>query len=377
MFGIFDDISEPTIIFKENRLIYANTAACMHLKSYSVTLLKKEWREIFFETSIEEITEKLKDSEEFRMKLKLPTGESLSFKIKAVDYINEGYILLQAGKKDKENDRGVTRIIAPRAIYDPIKAGIASIYNYKLADSFMKVSGELRELSDIPEANKKASDIEKHIIGVYEEFKNFAGELLDIDERYMTHNIVFSVTDLLERITARMNTAFRMENEKARVIFEDMPKHEPIIVGDYLKIGSSVVTLITVLINILKRKNKSAEVRLILERDKDFCNIRIISEKAYINNKTYEEIIRPDVKIINLKRYGENRLTFNIHIAGAYIELNNGELLINRSRHKGTEISVKFPLVKKKFYIMESNDEIKKFGEELFTKIALYLVIGY
>lgn len=376
MFEIFDSVGEITFVFKGTNLIYANNAACFYLRSYEKSLLKREIGELFEDDSLSELNKMSEESRNFKLSLTFRNGKSEKFKIKFLSEYDEEFVLVQSEKEVKPApEQEYNRIIAPRMIYDPVKAGKFHIMNYEISDSFMKVQEELKELSNIPSARKSIQKISDVLKDILEEIKRFTDDLIDVDQRYGMVNNVFSVNELLWKITKRMNSVFKIENTDAEVICDTKESPDIAVLGDYMKIGSAIVTLITLLINIQVKRNKKAKATMRLNKEGKFCVIDIVSKDVTINQKTYEEIINPKTEIINLNRYMVNKLTLNIHIASSYIELNNGELSVKRNKKEGTVMSVRLPVVQKKYFFGEQIGNISdEYIDNIISKIVLRII---
>ena len=79
MFEIFDNTGEMTFIFKGENLIYANNAACLYLKSYEKSLLKKQIRDLFDDESVNSIYENCEKEKDFKIFLNFKKGKREKF----------------------------------------------------------------------------------------------------------------------------------------------------------------------------------------------------------------------------------------------------------------------------------------------------------
>ena len=77
---------------------------------------------------------------ELEAELIFKKGKGVKFKIKLLTEYDQEFMLVQSVKPVKPvSEQEFNRIIAPRMIYDPIKAGKFHIMNYEISDGYMRV----------------------------------------------------------------------------------------------------------------------------------------------------------------------------------------------------------------------------------------------
>ena len=356
MWKIFDNITEKTLVFYNDNLIYANISALQFLNSYMVSLTDKTIKDLFTKDSADVVLQNSEENIEFDAVLSFKKVKGINFKVKIYHENGEKYIIIQEKSSNKKQaETEFARIIAPKSIYDPLRIGKASIINYELTDPYMKISEILKNAINTSEDTTKLKEASVLLDRLFEKTKMSINELADFDEKYGLVKSEFGVSDLVSKIATRMNSYFLMENINAEIEFTRLKKHDAVVCADYLKVANSIITLISLLIDILSKKRKKAQVKLEVIKEDGYCFIKIIASDVQITKKVYDELIKKNKEIINLSRYNENKITMNIHIASSYIELNGGELFVKRDKTDGTIMSIKLPTIKTRYFLGENN----------------------
>ena len=130
MFEIFSGIKELTIIFSDDKLIYANEAAQYYYNSYIYTLEGADISGFFDRKSLEEISGKLNKKEEFVSRLTLYGGEEKVFTVRFLkdDFGRDAVAFFESDQREKLSKSILKASASPESMYDPLQVGKGEIY---------------------------------------------------------------------------------------------------------------------------------------------------------------------------------------------------------------------------------------------------------
>lgn len=359
MFEIFEHINELVLVFKDNKLTYANETALVHLKCMRETICEKDIKFFYDEKYVEKMLLRLETEKDFKMSMKQIGKRPIQYRIREIiDSYNEKYIMMQAIRPNEIKTLDFEKIVAPRITYDPLMAGKASILNYEITEPYMELKYMIDTLINENKDNYTLKETAEKLDDYYSKTRQCVDRLMDIESRYDISRSLFSVHDLLLKIKTKLNNYFKIENIKAEINYRSCKYGEPVICADFYSLSKVIVTLITHLTKNHIVKNKYAKVNLTLKKDDKYAYIYIKGVDIIISKKTYNDIISKDIEIISPESHHTEKLTVNLQMISTFVGLNGGELMIKRNIKTGTEILLKFPLAKKRYFVCEVNREL-------------------
>lgn len=367
MFEIFDNINKMTLIFNEDKLVYANETALYFFQSYQATLIDKSLYDFFERKDADKIKKTAVLNKIVRKKLLLKNGKSYDFNLRLFEEVGREYLLIQADSKSEMSiQEKFRKVTAPKCTYDPFMLGKANIMNYELLKPYSELTYALESIKEKSDnVSEDIVNIQKMLDNFYEKSKFFINDLASSESKYNITKSVIDLDDMLVKATHRLNEYFICEDVNCEIIYESFKKTKVIICGDLKKLLNAVMGAASMLAGIAFGKKKKAIIDIKLKKDKENAYVYLSCKAIKFTKKVCNALVDSDIFVVDIDKNITDKTVMNMQLINSYIELNDGGMLFKNDDKEGACICISLPVTSARYSVCEeiSNeflDEIVK-----------------
>lgn len=355
MFEIFSGIKELTIIFSDDKLIYANEAAQYYYNSYIYTLEGADISGFFDRKSLEEISGKLNKKEEFVSRLTLYGGEEKVFTVRFLkdDFGRDAVAFFESDQREKLSKSILKASASPESMYDPLQVGKGEIYINdirKIAEAISESIAFLYDSAVIRRNRSLCNEVEK-MSGNFEflvsRVQKYIRELSAPESDLVIARSVFTLNDMLDKLVKRTDNYIKIENLDISLKYTQR-ESDIRISGAYFNLLKAVAGLLHNAIEYVLASGRRGRISLSLKTEGNYAVIEISDNGIGLSEKTFDLINNEEKDISGLS--GDDKSSvLNYEVISLYIRMNNGSLILENRKDKGSVARVKLPLISESY----------------------------
>jgi signal transduction histidine kinase len=129
---------------------------------------------------------------------------------------------------------------------------------------------------------------------------------------------------------------------KKNIIISVISDEDLNIVCDYNMLDFIIRNLIS---NSIKFSPEGSPVDIFIKRKNEFAEIKVIDEGMGISREQLENLFNPDYHFTTLGTNNEKGTGYAMYPLKKFVEYNSGSIRVHSEQHKGTSVTVKFPLI--------------------------------